>query len=275
MSLFRWAARSRSSVFTYHGSNADYPDGDYATRSRIWQADQESMRDMTQFPRNDACVPDKLKAFATETGFQTGIFDDTKGWPHQRYVRESRRMKSRYVTMQQELKGKTEPDDSVGLDPYGVDDWHYATDVHSKATYVPDGKVAINGGEVSMLYLDTTHQGVYKKPLSSDRAQTRKVHEADCPYLLLRKPHCNDFIADGTVWIILGESAGVAAVMTTNGVVSAQKIETNRLARNSCRSSSDSNVLPMHEQLNLSAQNHLKIRFTHSRPLHSEPLDDA
>lgn len=39
---------------TNYGSNAEYPDGDYATRARIWKTDQEFMRGMTHFLRTDA-----------------------------------------------------------------------------------------------------------------------------------------------------------------------------------------------------------------------------
>jgi hypothetical protein len=138
---------------TNYGSNADYPDGDYATRARIWKADQEFMRGMTHFLRTDDCVPDKFKQLAAELGFQRGIFDETGGWPHQLYVREARRMRSEYVLTQKDLEGSTNPEDSIGLASYGVDDWPYAT-------YALDGKVALYGGEFSMLYLDSKHEGI-------------------------------------------------------------------------------------------------------------------
>ena len=191
---------------TNYGSNAAYPDCDYGTRARIWKADQEFMRGMTHFLRTDDCVPDKFKQTALEFGFQRGIFDDTHGWPHQLYVREARRMKSDYVLTQKDLEGSTDPADSIGLASYGVDDWPYAT-------YVHEGKVALYGGEFSMLYLDEKHEGIYKIPY---RAITPKSSE--CTNLLVPVCVSASHIAMTSirmepVWMILGESAGVAASM--------------------------------------------------------------
>jgi len=207
---------------TNYGSNAEYPDGDYATRARIWKADQEFMRGMTHFLRTDECVPDKFKQLATELGFQLGIFDDTQGWPHQLYVREARRMKSDYVVTQKDLEGTTDPEDSIGLASYGVDDWPYAT-------YVHEGKVALYGGEFSMLYLDDKHEGIYKIPY---RAITPR--QSECTNLLVPVCVSASHIAMTSirmepVWMILGESAGVAAAMAVTDNVPMQQIDYTKL----------------------------------------------
>ncbi len=207
---------------TNYGSNAAYPDGDYATRARIWKADQEFMRGMTHFLRTDDSVPDKLKQLATELGFQRGIFDDTHGWPHQLYVREARRMNSDYVVTQKDLEGTTDPEDSVGLASYGVDDWPYAT-------YAHEGKVALYGGEFSMLYLDERHEGIYKIPY---RAITPK--QSECTNLLVPVCVSASHIAMTSirmepVWMILGESAGVAAAMAVTEKIPVQQVTYSKL----------------------------------------------
>jgi hypothetical protein len=209
---------------TNYGGNAEYPDGDYATRARIWKADQEFMRCMTHFLRIDDCVPDKFKQLATELGFQRGIFDETGGWPHQLYVREARRMKSEYVLTQKDLEGRTDPKDSIGLASYGVDDWPYAT-------YALDGKVALYGGEFSMLYLDEKHNGIYKIPY---RSITPK--QAECSNLLVPVCVSASHIAMTSirmepVWMILGESAGVAAAMALSENTSVQEVSYDSLQK--------------------------------------------
>ena len=199
------------------GQNWDYPDADYATRARIWKADQEFMRGMTHFLRTDDCVPDKFKQLAAELGFQRGIFDETGGWPHQLYVREARRMRSEYVLTQKDLEGSTNPEDSIGLASYGVDDWPYAT-------YALDGKVALYGGEFSMLYLDSKHEGIYKIPY---RVITPK--QSECTNLLVPVCVSASHIAMTSirmepVWMILGESAGVAAAMAVTENTPVQRV---------------------------------------------------
>jgi FAD dependent oxidoreductase len=203
---------------TNYGSNAGYPDGDYTTRARIWKAEQNFMSGMTHFLRADPSVPATLKELAGKIGFQTGIFDETNGWPHQLYIREARRMKSDYVLTQKDVAGETNPDDSVGLASYGVDEWPYAT-------YPLDGKVALYGGYYSMLYLDEAHQGIYKIPY---RAITPK--QSECENLLVPVCVSASHIAMTSirmepVWMILGESAGVAAAMAVAGKIPVQKVE--------------------------------------------------
>jgi hypothetical protein len=50
---------------TNYGHNASYPDGDYATRARIWKEQQDFVRGMTHFLRTDPSVPAKQKEMAS------------------------------------------------------------------------------------------------------------------------------------------------------------------------------------------------------------------
>jgi hypothetical protein len=191
---------------TNYGHNAGYADGDYATRARIWKQQQDFVRGMTHFLRTDPSVPAKQKEIALSAGLEKGAFDDTRGYPHQLYVREARRMVSDYVVTQKDLEGRKSPADSVGLASYGVDEWPYAT-------IALDGKVALMGGYYSMLYLEDEHRGIYRIPY---RAIVPK--KAQCTNLLVPVCVSASHIAMTSirmepVWMILGESAGVAAAM--------------------------------------------------------------
>jgi|GEM_PF-2124420 len=77
-------------------------------------------------------------------------------------------MKSEYVITQKDVAGETNPEDSVGMASYGVDEWPCAI-------YPLDDKVALSGGYFSMLYLDEAHNGIYKIP---DRSITPKLRSA-------------------------------------------------------------------------------------------------
>jgi len=209
---------------TNYGSNAGYPDGDYATRARIWKAEQSFMSGITHFLRTDPNVPAKLKELATKIGFQPGTFDETGGWPHQLYVREARRMQSAYVLTQKDVAGETNPGDSVGLASYGVDEWPYAT-------YAFAGKVALYGGYYSMLYLDAAHQGIYQIPY---RAITPKQQECDnllVPVCVSASHIAMTSIRMEPVWMILGESAGVAAALAVRGKLAVQSVEYGELRK--------------------------------------------
>jgi len=207
---------------TVYGCNAEYPDGDWPTRSRIWKFHQDFMRGLTHFLRTDPVAPAALKKQALSAGFQSGIFDETGGWPHQLYVREARRMKSSYVLTQKDLEGGTDPDDPVGLASYGVDDWPYAT-------YPLDGKVALSGGEFSILYLDKQHKGIYKIPYRSITPLKKECDNLLVPVCCSASHIAMTSIRMEPVWMILGESAGIAAAMALQSHIPVQQVDYGRL----------------------------------------------
>jgi len=207
---------------TVFGCNADYPDGDWSTRARIWKFHQDFLRGMTHFFRTDRDVPANLKKQALTIGFQTGVFDETGGWPHQLYVREARRMKSAHVLTQKDLEGATDPGDSIGLASYGVDDWPYAT-------IAAGGKVARSGGEFSMLYLDEKHRGIYKIPYRAITPLKKECENLLLPVCCSASHIAMTSIRMEPVWMILGESAGVAAALAIEKRISVQDVDYGQL----------------------------------------------
>ena len=202
---------------TNYGHNASYPDGDYATRARIWKEQQDFVRGMTHFLRTDPSVPAKQKEIALSAGLEKGAFDDTKGYPHQLYVREARRMISDYVVTQKDMEGRTSPADSVGLASYGVDEWPYAT--------VPlDGKVALMGGYYSMLYLEDEHRGIYRIPYRSIVPKKDQCTNLLVPVCVSASHIAMTSIRMEPVWMILGESAGVAASLAVKSGSAVQDV---------------------------------------------------
>ena len=202
---------------TNYGHNASYPDGDYAARARIWKEQQDFVRGMTHFLRTDPSVPAKQKEIALSAGLEKGAFDDTKGYPHQLYVREARRMISDYVVTQKDMEGRTSPADSVGLASYGVDEWPYAT--------VPlDGKVALMGGYYSMLYLEDEHRGIYRIPYRSIVPKKDQCTNLLVPVCVSASHIAMTSIRMEPVWMILGESAGVAASMAVKSGSAVQDV---------------------------------------------------
>ena len=202
---------------TNYGSNAGYPDGDYATRARIWKSQQDFVRGMTHFLRTDPSVPAKQRELARSAGLAKGIFDETRGYPHQLYVREARHMVSDYVVTQQDLEGKGTPEDSVGLASYGVDEWPYAT-------VALGGKVALMGGYYSMLYLEERNRGIYRIPYRAIRPKQEQCANLLVPVCVSASHIAMTSLRMEPVWMILGESAGVAAAMAARGGIAVQEV---------------------------------------------------
>jgi hypothetical protein len=207
---------------TVYGCNAAYPDGDWPERARIWKFHQDFLRGITHFLRTDPSAPEKLKERARIAGFDPGQFDDTGGWPHQLYIREARRMVAGYVVTQQDMEGKTDPSDSVGLASYGVDDWPYAM-------HPLDGKIALQGGDYSMLYLEEKHRGIYRIPYRAITPLARECRNLFVPVCCSASHIAMTSIRMEPVWMTLSEAAGVAAAMALQSEVPVQQVDPTKL----------------------------------------------
>ena len=208
---------------TAYGCNVDYPNGDWATRSRIWKFHQEFLSKIVHFAKTDPSSPESLQNYAKRLTFKRGPFDETGGWPSQLYVREARRMVSSYVVSQKDIAGETNPAHPVGLAAYGVDDWPYAV-------VVEDGKVAVQGGEFSIIYLDGgKYNGSYKIPYESILPTRGECDNLIVPVCVSASHIAFTSLRMEPVWMILGESAGVAAALAIDGGIPVQDVPYEKL----------------------------------------------
>lgn len=203
---------------TAFGCNIDYPNGDWATRSRIWKFHQEFLSKIVHFAKTDPSSPKSLQNYAKRLTFKRGPFDETGGWPNQLYVRQARRMVSSYVVSQKDLAGETNPAHPVGLAAYGVDDWPYAV-------VVEDGKVAVQGGEFSIVYLDGgKYNGSYKIPYEAIVPTRGECDNLIVPVCVSASHIAFTSLRMEPVWMILGESAGVAAALAVDAGIPVQDV---------------------------------------------------
>ena len=195
----------------YIGMNYAYPDGDYATRGRIWDEHLRYIQGLIYFIKTDPRVPGHIRSDMAAWGLCRDEFQDTGGWPHQMYVREARRMIGQYVITQADCEHKKVADDPVGMGAYNMDS-------HNCQRIVQDG-VARNEGDVQV-----SPSGPY--PVSY-RAITPK--QAECENLLVPVCISSSHIAYGSarmepVFMVLGESAAYAACMALDGNKPVQQV---------------------------------------------------
>ena len=203
---------------TVHGCNDEYPNGDWATRSRIWKFHQEFLSKSIHFAKTDPSVPESMKRNASRISFKKGVFDETGGWPHQLYIRQARRMVSSYVVTQKDLEGRTDPPHTVGLAAYGVDDFPYTA-------VAQDGKIAVQGGEFSIVYLDQgKYNGSYKIPYEAIVPRKGECDNLIVPVCVSASHIAFTSLRMEPVWMVLGESAGVAAAMAVDAEISVQDV---------------------------------------------------
>ena len=103
------------------GGNYDWPEADYPTREKIFQAHVTYQQGLMWFLAHDERLPERIREKAKQFGLPKNEFAETGGWPHDLYVREARRLLSDYVMTEKNCLGKEVAEDSVGLASYTMD----------------------------------------------------------------------------------------------------------------------------------------------------------
>lgn len=190
------------------GRQAEYPEADWSERRTIW-------RDFI----------DHVKIMHRLTGrretLRRGEYPDSGDFPNQLYIRLARRMRGRYTMTQHDLMHQVEVADPIALG-YG---WLGMVDIYPCRLVVSgDGRVA-SEGEVFV----RVSPGPYPIPY---RAITPR--EEECANLLVPVCLSGTHVALASVrmeptYMVLGESAGIAAVRALEERTSVQAIDGARL----------------------------------------------
>jgi FAD-dependent oxidoreductase family protein len=201
------------------GMNYDYPDGDHATREKIFAEHVAYQQGLMWTLANSPRVPEQVQRHFKTLGLAKDEFTDTDNWPHQLYVREARRMVSDYVMTEHHCTGRQVAFDSVGLGAYGMDS-------HHTSRYVSPEGHAVNEGDV-----EVGVTGPY--PISY---HSLVPAEGECANLLVPVCVSATHIAFGSirmepVFMILGQSAATAAMHAIEEKSDVQKISYLRLRR--------------------------------------------
>ena len=105
----------------YWGGNTDYPDGNKATRARIWQDHTDYVQGFFWFLGHDERVPQALRDQVNAWGLAKDEFSDNDHWPYALYVREARRMIGVYAMRQQDCQTDTTKPDAIAMGSFILD----------------------------------------------------------------------------------------------------------------------------------------------------------
>lgn len=201
----------------YPGANFDYPDGDAATRARIWQDHIDFTQGMLWFLGHDERVPQSLRDQTNSWGLCKDEFADNDHWPYALYIREGRRMIGEYVMVQQDLQTDIFKDDGVAMGSFVID-CHIVQRILAE-----DGTVRDEGS-----FQDTPalpYQIAYRS-LTPKRTECENLLVPVClsashiAYCSLRME---------PVYMALGHACGLAAVQAIHGKSSVQGIDVKAL----------------------------------------------
>jgi hypothetical protein len=201
----------------YIGGSWNYPDASYAERARIWQAHKDYQAGLFYFLANDPQVPETLRQEMNRWGLCRDEFTDTEHWPHQLYIRESRRMVGQYVMVQKDLQTERTKPDAIGMGSYNSDS-HNVERIAG-----PDGNVR-NEGDMQVPV--QPYQIPYRVMLPK---------ESEAVNLLVPVAFSASHVAYSSIrmepqYMILGHAAGVAAKLAIQSGQPVQAVDAAALA---------------------------------------------
>ena len=198
------------------GMNYEFAEADYTSRSRIQKAHEDYVKGLIYFIGHEERMPKHLREMMLRWGYPKDEYTTNGNWSPQMYVREVRRMNGAYVMTQANCEAKEIVDDGVGMAAYTMDS-------HNCQRLVINGMVK-NEGDVQV-------GGFGPYPIAY-RSIIPKANE--CKNLLVPVCLSASHIAYGSirmepVFMVLSQSAAVAAVMAINAKQQVQQVDVKQL----------------------------------------------
>ncbi|MCA9214690.1 MAG: FAD-dependent oxidoreductase [Planctomycetales bacterium] len=189
------------------GGNA-WCEANEAERKEIWEAHKQYTLELYYFLTTDSAVPEAVRQRYAMLGLCKDEFAAYGHFSPALYVREGRRMRGMYVLSQKDILDEPEKDDPIIVSSFPIDS-HDCQRVASKDGYV------INEGTIFPVRMKDTKQGYpYHVPYRSILPKP-----AECTNLLVPVSLSCTHVGISSIrveptWMILGQSAGVAAALT-------------------------------------------------------------
>jgi hypothetical protein len=206
----------------YVDGNRGYPAASYAERDRMLQDHEDYEKGFLWFLAHDSRVPKGLRDEANTWGLAKDEFVDSHFWPTQIYLRESRRMIGQYVMSEKDILQQRTKEDSVGVGSFVLDSHWVRRIVNS------EGFVRIEGHLDESINLA---KNPYEIPYRSLTPRPQECTNLLVPVCVAATHVAICTIRMEPVYMVLGHSAGVAAVMALRSGKAVQEIDVARLTQ--------------------------------------------
>jgi FAD dependent oxidoreductase len=200
------------------GGAKDWAEADQAGRAKILEAHKQYTLEMIHFMKTDPVFTQTRRDDVAGFGLCADEFTDSGHFPPQLYVRASRRMKGMYVIKQSDiLENITKPD------PIMVSS--FPLDSHDCRRVVqPDGKV-INEGTIFPVRQMPQRIGYpYHVPYRSILPLPAECDNLLVPVALSCTHVAMSSLRIEATWMLIGQSAGIAAALVKNKDIAVQDL---------------------------------------------------
>ena len=199
------------------GACNGWSEADEAGRAKIWEAHKQYTLEMHHFLSTDPAVPVAIREEYAKIGLCRDEFADYDHWSPQLYVREGRRMIGEYVVSQKDIIDEPKKDDAIVVSSFPIDS--------HDCQRVGTSEFVVNEGTIMPVRIPGRRHGyAYHIPY---RAITPKA--AECDNLLVPVALSCTHVGISSIrveptWMILGQSAGIAAAMSAKQNLTVQKL---------------------------------------------------
>ncbi|SHN15837.1 FAD dependent oxidoreductase [Cyclobacterium lianum] len=194
------------------GQNYTYPEASYEEREKITQAHREYQKGLMWTLAYHPRIPKLVRDEVSRWGTCKDEYGREDGWPEQLYIREARRMVSDYVMTQHHCEGLEVAEDPIALGAYGMDSHHVQRYVDANGFVKNEGNVE---GRVPGPY-----------PISYRSIVPKKTEAGNLlvPVCLSATHIGFGSIRMEPVFMVLGQSAGIAASLAIDAKSSVQAV---------------------------------------------------
>ncbi len=200
------------------GGGKEWHSADEAGRKKIWEAHKQYTLEFYHFLTTDPAVPVSIRNRYSTLGLCKDEFASYEHFSPALYVRESRRMKGLYVISQKDILKEPEKDDPIAISSFPIDS-------HDCQRIAFEGGGVINEGTIYPVRRKNPKQGyAYHVPYRSILPRPEQCDNLLVPVALsCSHVGISSLRIEGT-WMIIGQSAGIAAALAAQSDATVQEL---------------------------------------------------
>jgi hypothetical protein len=200
------------------GGANEWHAADEAGRKKIWEAHKQYTLEFIHFLTTDPAVPKATRGRYARLGLCKDEFESYDHFSPALYVRESRRMKGMYVISQKDILEEPEKNDPIAISSFPIDS-------HDVQRVALKGGGVINEGTIFPVRNKKLRQGyAYHVPYRSILPRPEQCDNLLVPVALSCTHVGISSLRIEGAWMVIGQSAGIAAAMAADRDVPVQKL---------------------------------------------------
>lgn len=207
------------------GACNGWSEADAAGRAAIWEAHKQYTLEFYHFLTTDPAVPETVRNKYARLGLCKDEFPEYGHFSPALYVREGRRMRGMYVLSQKDILEQPKKDDPIVISSFPIDS-------HDCQRVALKGGGVLNEGTIFPVRRSHPKQGyAYHVPYRSILPRPEECTNLLVPVALSCTHVGISSIRVEPTWMILGQSAGIAAAMAAQEMLPVQELSYARLRK--------------------------------------------